>query len=151
MKRDKIEWKEINTNRAEGCGSLQYIHANADPFTMLFSHVVESWESTNKRNLFLGRQNHCQKLASLPITVLISVQPNGHSLPRQTDLVVKIGTWDHTKNWYYFQNFFLIQFEFNYGIIIWYYKKGFKWYFMNISAFISWKLITVLGMIFDFS
>ena len=27
---------------AEGRGALQYIPANADPFTVLFSHVVES-------------------------------------------------------------------------------------------------------------
>ena len=32
----------INTNCAEGCGALQYIPANADPFSVLFSHVVES-------------------------------------------------------------------------------------------------------------
>ena len=50
----------INTNRAEGRGALQYIPANADPFTVLFSHVVESWKSTNTRNLFFD----CQKLAS---------------------------------------------------------------------------------------
>ena len=37
-------------NRAEGPGALQYIPANA----VLFSHVVESWNSTNTRNLWLG-------------------------------------------------------------------------------------------------
>ena len=37
-------------NRAEGPDALQYIPANA----VLFSHVVESWNSTNTRNLWLG-------------------------------------------------------------------------------------------------
>ena len=68
-------------NRAEGPGALQYIPANA----VLFSHVVESWNSTNTRNLFFGRQNHFQ-----PITVLILVLLNGHSLLRQTDLVMEV-------------------------------------------------------------
>ena len=31
-----------NKHSAEGRGVLQYIPANADPFTVLFSHVVES-------------------------------------------------------------------------------------------------------------
>ena len=42
----------------------------ADPLTQLFSHVVESWNSTNTRNLWLGMQNHCQKLASRPMRSL---------------------------------------------------------------------------------
>ena len=29
----------------------------ADPFTVLFSHVVENWKSTNTRNLWLFGQN----------------------------------------------------------------------------------------------
>ena len=35
------DWRII-TNRADGRGALQYIPANADPFTLLFSHVEES-------------------------------------------------------------------------------------------------------------
>ena len=38
-----------------------------DPFTVLFNNVEESWKSKNTRNLWLGRQNHCQKLVSYPI------------------------------------------------------------------------------------
>ena len=30
---------EINTNRAEGRGALQYIPANADPFTLLYKYM----------------------------------------------------------------------------------------------------------------
>ena len=45
----------------------------ADPFTVLLSYVEESWKSLNTSNLWLGRQNHCQKLASQPIRLFIFV------------------------------------------------------------------------------
>ena len=46
----------------------------SDPFTALFSHVVESWKSKNIRNLWLGCQNHCQKLKPRKIYTLTDWQ-----------------------------------------------------------------------------